>query len=333
MDKYIPVKALNPLVSIIIPVFNAESFLSETIKSAISQSWENKEIIIIDDGSSDCSLEIAKQFENHWIKIFSQVNKGASSARNYGLKEAKGEYIQFLDADDLLSKNKIERQVRLLEDNKNFVSICPTVHFNDGDYPYSAKPDEYNRSFLFSTTNTHNFLINLYGKNGKSGMVAIHSWLTPKTVIDKAGLWNEILTADDDGEYFCRVVLNANGIILSNDVLNYYRKHEERKSLSMQGSRQALKSSLDSALIKKKLLLDENCSHDTLVAVYHLLINIAIRSYPRYFSIYKLAIHELPKIKYSYKLEVGGRKITNSIANKIGWQPIRLVQYFWNVIR
>ena len=78
MDKYISVKALNPLVSIIIPVFNAESFLSETIKSAISQSWENKEIIIIDDGSSDCSLEVAKQFENHSIKVFSQVNKGAS---------------------------------------------------------------------------------------------------------------------------------------------------------------------------------------------------------------------------------------------------------------
>ncbi|MCX2585035.1 glycosyltransferase family 2 protein [Pedobacter sp. MR22-3] len=324
---------MNPLVSIIIPIYNSDLYLKETIESAIDQTWPYKEIILIDDGSTDKSLAIAKRYECDWIKVYSQSNQGASVARNYGLSQAKGDYIQFLDADDLLSKNKIERQIRLLEDNKNFVSICPTVHFNDGEYPYSAKPDEYNRSFLFSTTDTHNFLINLYGKNGKSGMIAIHSWLTPKTVIDKTGLWNEILTTDDDGEYFCRVALNADGIILSDDVLNYYRKYKERKSLSMQDSRQALKSSLDSALIKKKLLLDKNSSNETLVAVYHLLINIAIRSFPRYFSIYKLAIQELPKIKYSYKLEVGGRKITNSIANKIGWQPIRLVQCFWNVIR
>ena len=164
-------------------------------------------------------------------------------------------------------------------------------------------------------------------------MIAIHSWLTPKIVIDKAGLWNEILSADDDGEYFCRIALNANGIILSNDAFNYYRKYKEGKSLSMQVSRQALKSSLDSALIKKKLLLDKHSSQDTLVAVYHLLINIAIRSFPRYFSIYKLAIQELPKIKYPYELEVGGREITNSIANKIGWQPIRLMQFFWDLMR
>jgi glycosyltransferase involved in cell wall biosynthesis len=86
----------NPLVSIIIPVYNAASFINETINSALQQTWPNKEIIIVDDGSTDDSLILAKKFEGDIVKIFSQQNKGASAARNKGLAEAKGDYIQFL---------------------------------------------------------------------------------------------------------------------------------------------------------------------------------------------------------------------------------------------
>src|SRR5580698_4662849 len=98
---------MPPLVSIIIPSYNSENHLAETIKSALSQTWVNKEIIIIDDGSTDSSVQIAKGFESN-VKVLVQKNKGASAARNAGLKEAKGDYIQFLDSDDLLSPDKIE---------------------------------------------------------------------------------------------------------------------------------------------------------------------------------------------------------------------------------
>src|SRR3954463_5077031 len=101
----------NPLVSIIIPVYNAEKYIAETINSAADQTWSNKEIIIIDDGSTDGSLAIAKRFANDQIKVFSQANKGASAARNRGLLEAKGKYVQFLDGDDLLMPNKIALQL------------------------------------------------------------------------------------------------------------------------------------------------------------------------------------------------------------------------------
>ena len=93
------------MISIIIPVFNSEKYIEQTIKSAIDQTWANKEIIIIDDGSTDNSLAIAKQFKNDRIKIITQQNKGASAARNKGIAEAKGTYIQFLDAVDILSAN------------------------------------------------------------------------------------------------------------------------------------------------------------------------------------------------------------------------------------
>src|ERR1700744_3507890 len=103
-----------PLVSIIIPVYNSEKYLSDAIQSAINQTWSDTEIIIIDDGSTDNSLQVAQQFISEKVKIFHQENKGASVARNYGLTKAKGDYIQFLDADDILSNNKIEAQMTVL---------------------------------------------------------------------------------------------------------------------------------------------------------------------------------------------------------------------------
>src|SRR5271165_3187575 len=104
-----------PLVSVIIPVYNSEKYLAESIESAIGQTWSSKEIIVVDDGSTDNSFEIARKFAGRpEVKVVTQENRGAAAARNAGLKEAKGEFIQFLDADDLLSADKIESQMKLL---------------------------------------------------------------------------------------------------------------------------------------------------------------------------------------------------------------------------
>jgi glycosyltransferase involved in cell wall biosynthesis len=86
----------TPLVSIIIPVYNAEKYIAETINSALNQTWPNKEIIIIDDGSTDRSLSIAKQYERDSIKVFDYTNKGAGAARNYGLLQANGQSFGFM---------------------------------------------------------------------------------------------------------------------------------------------------------------------------------------------------------------------------------------------
>src|SRR5579875_322194 len=102
---------MHPLISIIIPLYNAEKYIIETIDSALQQSYKNIEIIIIDDGSTDSSFNVAETYKSDNIIVVKQENKGASAARNHGLKLAKGEYIQFLDADDILDVNKIEYQI------------------------------------------------------------------------------------------------------------------------------------------------------------------------------------------------------------------------------
>lgn len=222
----------EPLVSIIIPVYNAEEFLAATVQSAIDQTWQNKEIIIVDDGSADASLAIAKTFQNSWVKVFSQQNKGASAARNKGLQEAKGEYIQFLDADDLLSSDKIAQQMEALQSGPGKVAVCSTVHFNDGDDPLSNQPSAYEEAFLFNSNNPVNFLVNLWGGYSAHGsMVQPNAWLTPAHLIKQAGNWNELLSVDDDGEFYCRVLLASAGVVKTGG-LNFYRKHANSTNLS-----------------------------------------------------------------------------------------------------
>lgn len=110
------IKNLNPLVSIVIPVYNAEQFLPETIESVLKQTYENWELILVNDCSSDNSKGAAKKYLKdkriHWIDM--TKNSGAAMSRNKGIDSAKGRFIAFLDADDLWVKNKLEKQVRFM---------------------------------------------------------------------------------------------------------------------------------------------------------------------------------------------------------------------------
>src|ERR1041385_4381684 len=92
-----------PLVSILIPAYNAEQWIGDAIRSAIDQTWDHKEIIVVDDGSTDRTLAAAKRFESPLVRVVSQKNQGAAAARNLAFSLSKGDYIQWLDADDLLA--------------------------------------------------------------------------------------------------------------------------------------------------------------------------------------------------------------------------------------
>src|SRR5262249_13271987 len=104
----IPIK---PLVSILIPAFNAQEWIADTIRSALAQTWPKKEIIVVDDGSRDQTLSIAKQFVSKEVSVVAKGNEGAAATRNKAYSLSQGDYIQWLDADDLLAPDKIERQL------------------------------------------------------------------------------------------------------------------------------------------------------------------------------------------------------------------------------
>lgn len=93
---------MSPKVSILIPCYNSERFVAETLDSCLAQTYRNIEIIVVDDGSTDNSFAIAKSFESNIIKVYRQDNSGACAARNYAFRKSSGEYIVYLDADDIL---------------------------------------------------------------------------------------------------------------------------------------------------------------------------------------------------------------------------------------
>ena len=103
------------LVSVIVPTYNVEQYISRTISSILTQTYSNFELLIIDDESPDRSVEICQQFKDPRIKIISQKNRGLAGARNTGIRNAKGEYLAFLDADDLWLPKKLENHVQHLE--------------------------------------------------------------------------------------------------------------------------------------------------------------------------------------------------------------------------
>jgi len=102
----------NQLVSVIIPVFNYDRFLGEAIESVLSQTHQYLEVIVVDDGSTDRSSEVAKSFADRGVRYCHQVNAGIGPARNKGVELAQGEFLAFLDADDRWPAEKIERQLR-----------------------------------------------------------------------------------------------------------------------------------------------------------------------------------------------------------------------------
>ena len=105
----------KPLVSILIPAYNAQELIGETIQSALAQTWPRKEIIVVDDGSTDETFAVARRFESVNVKVVTKPNAGAAAARNKALSLSQGDYVQWLDADDLLSPNKIECQMLAAE--------------------------------------------------------------------------------------------------------------------------------------------------------------------------------------------------------------------------
>jgi glycosyltransferase involved in cell wall biosynthesis len=210
-----------PLVSIIIPAYNAAPWIRETLDSAFAQTHPQCEIIVIDDGSRDDTVAIARKAgasRPHQFRLETQANAGASAARNHGLRQAQGEFIQFLDADDLLSPRKIELQIASLAlAPAGAVATCRWGRFETDPAAARFVDEE-----VFHDFAPLDWLV-LHASAAK--MMHPAAWLVPRSIVDAAGPWNETLSLNDDGEYFARVVLASGGITFTQDpaAATYYR--------------------------------------------------------------------------------------------------------------
>jgi glycosyltransferase involved in cell wall biosynthesis len=229
----------NPLVSICIPAYNSEKWIQSTIKSALSQTWLNKEIIVVDDGSTDNTYKIAKKFESDSVKVVSQKNSGACAARNYAFSLSKGDYIQWLDADDLLAPDKIEVQLTDCE-NGNESRILHSAAW--GYFYYRISQTKFKHTRLWQDLFPSEWLqIHL----GERFFMPTVVWLVSRRLTELAGPWDERLKRNQDGEYICRAVARSEFVKFHLDAKSFYRK-ANLFSISMTRSK-AIVDSLDLA--------------------------------------------------------------------------------------
>jgi glycosyltransferase involved in cell wall biosynthesis len=207
---------MRPLVSILVPCFNAAPWLTATLESALNQTWARCEIIVVNDGSTDNSEALLEPFRHRGVVVLSQPNRGASAARNRALEHATGDLIQFLDADDLLASDKVERQIATLSAaGPRHVASGPWARFHGDVTSARFTPEP-----VWRDLSAVDFLIEC--ALGEL-MFPPLAWLVPRALCDAAGPWDGSLSLNDDGEYMSRVLAHSDGIRFSPEARAYYR--------------------------------------------------------------------------------------------------------------
>jgi glycosyltransferase involved in cell wall biosynthesis len=222
-------KDQNPLVSVIIPVYNGEQYLAEAVGSAQSQTYLPVEIIVIDDGSTDATVQVAKQFSSS-IRYYYQSNSGAAAARNQGIRIAKGDYFAFLDADDLWPEDKLQVQISRFVKNPELEVVLGRIQYvrlpGAGEIRIQLEQDD------------------------TLAYVHLGSGLYKKTVFDRIGGFDETLHFSEDHDWFLRAREQRVKMTILDQVTLYYRLHQnnmtrDNKRIIDLHMVKALKKSLD----------------------------------------------------------------------------------------
>ncbi len=297
--------------------------MAETIESALAQTYPHKEIILVNDGSMDNSFHILRQYQGKHpekITLIDQANQGVSAATNKGIREAKGDYIQFLDADDILSPDKIEKQIILLKNTeKNVIASCEWLMFRENSADSFHIP---------------------YGvfKNFDNGMdLLLHFWnhqemhqpavyLTHRDLIELAGPWDESLSINQDGEFFCRVLLKG-GIIKYEEKGKAYYRIPGETNVSQQKSPRAWSSLLDSYQCYEKEVLKVEDSPRVRKALKKVYQKFIYDVFPEHLDLIAKAENHIQKLGISEKTYIGGPKF-QTLSKYLGFKnALRLKRF------
>lgn len=210
---------MKPIVSVIIPTYNRALFIEECLNSVLNQTYRPIELLVVDDGSTDDTERITQKFKKNketsdfQVILLRQKNKGAPAARNKGIKNASGSFIQFLDSDDLLLPTKIEVELAFLENHKNLDYVYSKAQYIDDNKNYL---DKYWGREL--TQDSKDYFYFSY-----QTMCALYR----KSAIEKYGKWDEELTISQDWEFSIRYILVGAKSTFINEVHSLFRKHSK----------------------------------------------------------------------------------------------------------
>lgn len=298
-----------PLVSVLIPAFNAASWIGECIRSALQQTWHRIEVIVVDDGSTDRTAAVAENFARNGVRVIRQKNGGASSARNTALSEARGDYIQWLDADDILFPDKIERQLRVAQ---SLSELSPEslllMSCGWGRFYQCSRLARYTPDALWTSLQPTEWL---YRKVNENLWLPPECWLVSRRLSELAGPWDEQLFRDNDGDYFNRVVVRAKGIQFVPDASVLHRFGVPGISSNFTLDRRKLESLATSLLRHVDLLLSLENSTRTRSACLRLLDRWMVYFYPEE--------RELVSRLAAKEQELGGQFVEPMLERKYAW--------------
>lgn len=195
---------MNPYISIVIPLYNKEHEIAKTLESALNQTFTDFEIIIVNDGSTDRSLDIVKQITDKRITIYNTENNGVSHARNYGIEKASAKLIAFLDADDLWYEHHLVDLKQLHEEFPDCGMYCKAYEKKDGDV---LIPSQYKN---IPKINGWSHIVQDYFDSSTINSIAWTSAvMLPKTTLDSIGNFDENITlgAGEDTDLWIRIAL------------------------------------------------------------------------------------------------------------------------------
>lgn len=309
----------QPLVSILIPCRDAEPWLEATLRSALGQSCKECEVIVVDDGSTDRSAEIARRYAVDGVQLVQQAGSGAAAARNTALRLARGAFLQYLDADDLLDAQKIAVQLeRLARAPARSVAAGAWVRFT-GEPNDDPIPDDP----LWRDSAPLDWLVRCWDAGG---MMHPAAWLTPREVAERAGPWNEALSLDDDGEYFCRVLLASAGMVFCREARSFYRTHAGG-SLSHAKTLRAWQSSHEMRrLVESEALAAEDSPRVRhACAMNHLQFAFAAWPYREARELARESLKRARRLDPQAQIPKAGPRFS-ALARIVGWRLARRIQ-------
>jgi glycosyltransferase involved in cell wall biosynthesis len=304
----------EPLVSVVIPTLNAAPWIGETIASCLNQTWRHLEIIVVDNGSTDGTLGVVRSMQSQAVRIYESGIQNAAAARNVGMARSNGDYIQYLDADDVLSPSKIADQFsRLQSGGPGCIASGPWARFEKLPLNEIAVAEP-----VWRDLDPLEFLLLSWGGGG---MMPNFGWLTPRHIIEKAGPWDESLTLDDDGEFFTRVVLESSRILFCPSAMGYYRT-TRLPSLSKTRSREAFLSGFSSVEQSVDRLLHVRDDADARRACAFRYQRFAYDAYPEHRDLAEKAERRAKDLG-GCDLAPSGGKLFQLLSLMMGWKKAK----------
>lgn len=310
---------MQTTVSVVMPCFNARPYVRAAVESVLKQSWQHLELLVIDDGSTDGSIETLADIKDIRLRIIRQKNSGQCAACNRGLEETSGELVKFFDADDLMDPDLLYKQVLRLNGRMDAIAFGEWQRFTASP----ARSDQFEPRRMYRDATPIDWLLTEW--SDARPMMQCGLFLIPRPILNIRGNWDVRLSLINDFEFFARVLLGATELLYSKGARLHYRSGIA-SSLSGQRNRRAVESAYLSLLLGTQHLLNAENSPRTRAVAANVLQDFEYCYYPHHPDLRASILARVKELGGS-SLQPDGPPGFQQLRRFTGWKIARRVQY------